>query len=200
MKPFEKLKSHALPLLADDVDTDQIIPARFLKTIDKAGLAEGLFAEWRKNPGFVLHKPEHAGAQILIAGRNFGCGSSREHAPWALEAGGFRAVIALGFADIFRGNATRNGVLPVALAPEPHAALIAAVQANPKIEIEIDLENERVKWNGCTATFPIDEFAKHCLVQGIDELGYLVAYADRIRAFERRHDLESLAGGVEATS
>lgn len=199
MKPFEKFSSHAAPLLADDVDTDQIIPARFLKTVDKAGLADGLFAEWRKQPGFVLHRPEHAGAQILIAGRNFGCGSSREHAPWALAAGGFRAVIALGFADIFRNNALKNGVLPIALAAEPHAALVAAVQADPAKQVEVDLENDRVRWNGCSATFAIDEFAKHCLMRGIDELGYLVAYADRIRAFERRHDRDGLASGEMAS-
>jgi 3-isopropylmalate/(R)-2-methylmalate dehydratase small subunit len=192
MKPFEPVRAHAAPLLADDVDTDQIIPARFLKTVDKAGLAEGLFAEWRKLPDFVLHRPQHEGAEILLAGRNFGCGSSREHAPWALLAGGFRCVIALGFADIFRSNALRNGILPVALAPEPHAALVAAVAADPRLAIEVDLEAERVRWSGGQASFAIDEFAKHCLLRGMDELGYLVAYADRIRAFERSHDAETL--------
>lgn len=190
MKPLETLRSHAAPLLADDVDTDQIIPARFLKTTTKEGLAEGLFAEWRTQPGFVLHRPEHAGAQILLAGRNFGCGSSREHAPWALLAGGFRAVIALGFADIFRSNALRNGLLPVALAPEAYAHLVAKVSADPALEIEIDLATERVRFERCHVPFTIDEFAKHCLLQGIDELGYLLAYADRIDTFEHRRDRE----------
>ncbi|MDQ3031675.1 MAG: 3-isopropylmalate dehydratase small subunit [Myxococcota bacterium] len=190
-EPIQTFRSHAAPLLADDVDTDQIIPARYLKTVDKAGLADGLFAEWRQQRDFVLHRPAHAGAAILLAGRNFGCGSSREHAPWALMAGGFRCVIALGFADIFRSNALRNGLLPVALAPEPYAALVAAMQGDASLEIEVDLEHERVRWNGRQASFEIDEFAKHCLLHGIDELEYLAEYGERIAAFERRHDRET---------
>ena len=184
--PFQSLRSRVVPLMADDVDTDQIIPARFLKVVDKEGLAAGLFAEWRKDPEFVLNRPASQGAEVLLAGRNFGCGSSREHAPWALRAGGFRAVIALSFADIFRANALKNGLLPVALDKAAHAALSEAVLADVNLRVEIDLEANEARWGAQVARFSIDEFARHCMLRGIDELGFLLAYADRIAAYEER--------------
>ncbi len=164
MTPFTTLTSHAAVVLVDDIDTDQIIPARFLKGTSKTGLGAHLFAD---RPDFVLAP----GAQILIAGNNFGCGSSREHAPWALTDRGFRAVIAPSFADIFRENATKNGLLTIALAGVPDPS-----------SIHIDLPAQTV--NG--QRFEIDAFAKHCLTSGLDELGYILAFADRIAAHEQR--------------
>ena len=185
MNRIEKIRARVAPLLVDDVDTDQIIPARYLKVVDKEGLQEGLFAEWRARPDFVLHRPEVRGARILLAGRNFGCGSSREHAPWALLAGGFQVIIALSFADIFRGNALKNGLVPVALAPDDHRALAAAVRVAPAVDIEVDLVAQRVRFPGVAAPFAIDPFARQCLLEGVDELGYLVAREAHIAAFER---------------
>jgi 3-isopropylmalate/(R)-2-methylmalate dehydratase small subunit len=186
VKPFTELTSHVAPLLADDVDTDQIIPARFLKVTDRSGLAEGLFAEWRKDPDFVLHRPEVEGAQILLAGQNFGCGSSREHAPWALLAGGFRCVIARSFADIFRNNALKNGLLPVALDDAAHAALRAAVEADPRVEVRVDLRALRLEHPGGEASFHVEPFARDCLLSGVDQLGHLLSHQDAIAAFEAR--------------
>lgn len=191
--PFANLRSRVVPLLADDVDTDQIIPARFLKVVDKEGLASGLFAEWRKNPEFVLHRPSSQGAEVLLAGRNFGCGSSREHAPWALRAGGFRAVIALSFADIFCANALKNGLLPVALDKAAHAALSEAVARDANLRVEIDLEANEARWGAQVASFTVDQFARHCLLRGIDELGFLLAYVDRIAAYEQRAERPGLS-------
>lgn len=188
MKAFETLSSRVVPLLADDVDTDQIIPARFLKVTDRAGLAEGLFAEWRKDPNFVLYRPEARGAQILLAGKNFGCGSSREHAPWALLSGGYRCVIARSFADIFRENALKNGLLPVALDQESHAALRAAVEADPRARVRVDLRRQRVDHPAGSAEFVVDPFARRCLLDGLDPLEYLVSHEDAIRTFEASRD------------
>ena len=187
MNAFTTLTAKAVHLPADDVDTDQIIPARFLKGTSKTGLGAQLFADWRTQPGFPLLAPEAAGAQILVTGNNFGCGSSREHAPWALVDFGFRAIIARSFADIFKENATKNGLLPVAL-PEPAClAIEAAVKANPALQITVDLASERVVMPGGTAyTFSIDPFAKHCLASGLDELGYILSFSDRIAAHEQR--------------
>ncbi|MBC7224874.1 MAG: 3-isopropylmalate dehydratase small subunit, partial [Anaerolineae bacterium] len=177
MEPFTILRSRLVPLPHDNVDTDQIIPARFLKVTDKAGLGEVLFADWRVDeagrprPDFPLNRPEFAGAQVLLAGDNFGCGSSREHAPWALLAAGFRAVISTSFADIFRNNALKNGLLPVVVDQETLQALFAAVTADPAAEVEIDLPRQTLRLpDGREVTFPIDPFSKRLLVEGKDEL------------------------------
>jgi len=184
MTPFTTLR----PLVRDDVDTDQIIPARFLKTTEKAGLGAVLFADWRADPEFPLTRPQHAGAQVLLAGANFGCGSSREHAPWALMDFGFRAVIATSFADIFRNNALGNGLLPVAIDPASHARLRALIEADPAAEVGIDLAARTLTLpDGSTTEFPVDSFAAQCLLRGTDKLGYLLGFADRIAEFEARH-------------
>ena len=189
MTPFTRFESPLVVLPLDDVDTDQIIPARYLKGTDKAGLGEHLFADCRRNPDFPLHEIGARFAQILVAGANFGCGSSREHAPWALVDWGFRAIVARSFADIFRQNATKNGLLPIALDDAAHARVLEARTANPKLELHVDLPAQRVSIaSDPTASFEfaIDPFAKHCLVNGVDELGYILSFADRIAAHERR--------------
>jgi 3-isopropylmalate/(R)-2-methylmalate dehydratase small subunit len=194
-----------LPL--DDIDTDQIIPARYLKGTDKIGLADHLFADHRVRPGFPLLAPEAKGAQILLAGANFGCGSSREHAPWALVDWGFRAIVARSFADIFRQNATKNGLLPVALDDAAYARVLAARTADPALALHVDLPAQRVSIGeagsrgvgrgsspmgpiggaaGASFGFTLDSFAKHCLINGVDELGYLLSFDERIRAHERQ--------------
>ncbi len=194
MAKFTTLTSRVVILPANDVDTDQIIPARFLKVTDKAGLGAGLFADWRyqadgrtPKPDFPLNAPRAAGAAVLLAGDNFGCGSSREHAPWALTGFGFRAVIATSFADIFRSNALKNGLLPVAVDPATHAALLEQLGRQPEAEVTIDLQAQTLRLpDGRAAGFPIDGFSRTCLLQGVDELGYLLTFADRIADFERR--------------
>ncbi|MGB0678110.1 MAG: 3-isopropylmalate dehydratase small subunit [Polyangiales bacterium] len=191
MTAFAPIHSHVVPLLKDDVDTDQIIPARFLKVTDKANLGDKLFCDWRydaagqPDPAFALNDAESRGAQVLLAGRNFGSGSSREHAPWALVSWGLRAVLARSFADIFRNNALKNGLLPIALDDVTHAALVQTVQADRGAQVHIDLAESRLTLpDGSTCDFTIDAFAKHCLLSGIDELGYLRGFAGAIAAFE----------------
>ncbi|HSN83831.1 MAG TPA: 3-isopropylmalate dehydratase small subunit [Polyangiales bacterium] len=193
MAKFTTLTSHAVPLPADNVDTDQIIPARFLKVTDKHGLGDSLFCDWRylkdgsPNPDFVLNEPESQGAEILIAGDNFGSGSSREHAPWALVGWGFRAIISTGFADIFKSNALKNGLLPVEVGPETHKQLMEAVRRDRSTKITIDLLSQTVKApGGIESTFPIDDFSKHCLLEGIDQLGYLLSFEDQISRYEQQ--------------
>jgi 3-isopropylmalate/(R)-2-methylmalate dehydratase small subunit len=194
MAQFTTLVSRVVALPVNDVDTDQIIPARFLKTTDKAGLGASLFADWRyqadgrtPRPDFPLNAPRAAGARVLLAGDNFGCGSSREHAPWALTGFGFRAVIATSFADIFRNNALKNGLLPVAVDPATHAALLEELRRSPEAEVTIDLAEQSLRLpDGRTACFPIDGFSKTCLLDGVDELGYILKFADRIAEHERR--------------
>jgi 3-isopropylmalate/(R)-2-methylmalate dehydratase small subunit len=184
---FSPFSSRVARLLADDVDTDQIVPARFLKITDKAGLADALFADWRRESEFVLNQPAAQGAQLLLAGSNFGCGSSREHAPWALLAGGFRAVIARSFADIFRNNALKNGLLPIALEAGDHARLVQLLADQPSAELGIDLACERVALpDGTRLGFAIDAFSRQRLCSGTDELGYLLALEPEISAFEAR--------------
>jgi 3-isopropylmalate/(R)-2-methylmalate dehydratase small subunit len=176
-----KITSRAVVLPADDVDTDQIIPARFLKGTQKTGLGEHAFADWDPRP------LRERGPQILITGNNFGCGSSREHAPWALVDCGLRAIIARSFADIFKENATKNGLVPVALPEAACVALELAVRADPAIELTVDVERQRVTLPGGTwIAFAIDPFAKHCLTSGLDELGYILSFGDRITAHEQR--------------
>lgn len=193
MSAFPPIRSKLAPLVIPDVDTDQIIPARYLKVTTKEGLAAGLFADWRYDPSgaprpdFPLNRAEHAGARLLLAGPNFGCGSSREHAPWALVGYGFRAVLGVSFADIFRNNALKNGLLPIALPPDYHAALAARVEADPAFEVEVDLEAEEVRAPGfAAARFDVDPFARRCLLDGVDELGYLLARKMEISAYEAR--------------
>ena len=193
MAKFTTLTSHMVPLTAENVDTDQIIPARFLKVTDKHGLGDSLFCDWRylkdgsPNPDFVLNHPDSQGAQILVAGHNFGSGSSREHAPWALVGWGFRAIISTGFADIFKSNSLKNGLLPVEVAPEVHKALMEAAQLDRSTKVTIDLPTQSVTGlESLEATFPIDEFSKHCLLEGIDQLGYLLSFDDQITQYEQQ--------------
>ncbi|HEX5831088.1 MAG TPA: 3-isopropylmalate dehydratase small subunit [Gemmatimonadaceae bacterium] len=189
----EAFRARAVLLAADDVDTDQIIPARFLTTTVKTGLGAALFADWRYdadgNPraDFPLNRPEAAGARVLVAGVNFGCGSSREHAPWALLDYGFRAVVSAGFADIFRANALKNGLLPIALGRDDHETLLAHLASadDAAAELHVDLAAQRVTLpNGTALAFPIDPFAKHCLLHGVDEMGYLLDAQAAITAYE----------------
>jgi 3-isopropylmalate/(R)-2-methylmalate dehydratase small subunit len=187
-EPFTALTATYVVLLVDDVDTDQIIPARFLKTTDKRGLGTSLFADWRERPDFPLDRPDAEGAQILVAGANFGCGSSREHAPWALVGWGLRAIVALSFADIFRQNALKNGLLPIAVDAALHRRLLEARAADPKARITVDVAGQTVGLvGGPAARFDIDPFAKECLVHGIDELGYLLARLPEIERHEKAH-------------
>jgi 3-isopropylmalate/(R)-2-methylmalate dehydratase small subunit len=194
MEKFQTFTSRLAPMIIDNIDTDQIIPARFLKTISKNGLADQLFYDWRYDaegqpkPDFLLNKPEGHAAQILLAGDNFGCGSSREHAPWALTQYGFRAVISTSFADIFRGNALKNSLLPIAILRDAHKKLMDAVRANPNLTVTVDLARQQITLpDGSTAQFPIDEFAKFCMLEGVDELGYILQQEPAIAAFEQSH-------------
>ena len=188
-QPFVTLTSTYVVLPLDDVDTDQIIPARFLKTTDKRGLGDALFADWRERPGFPLAAPDAVGAQVLLAGANFGCGSSREHAPWALAGWGLRAIVALSFADIFRQNALKNGLLPVVVGPELHRRLVEARHADATACISVDLEAQTVgPPAGPRARFDLDPFARECLLRGVDELGYLLARLPDIERHEDRHE------------
>jgi 3-isopropylmalate/(R)-2-methylmalate dehydratase small subunit len=191
MEPFKTFSSRIVAIPIDNIDTDQIIPARFLKTTDKTGLGQRLFSDWRYDaegrhrPDFVLNRPGSQGAQVLLAGDNFGCGSSREHAPWALAGFGFRAVISSSFADIFRNNALKNGVLPVVVDAETHRRLFELYTADPNGEVTVDLAAQTVRLtDGSAVRFPIDGFAKQCLLEGVDELGYLLSYLPRIVAYE----------------
>lgn len=193
MKRYEKLSSRVVVLAVDNIDTDQIIPARFLKTTSKTGLGERLFHDWRYDDDgrpqrdFALNRTESAGAQILLAGDNFGCGSSREHAPWALSQFGFRAVISTSFADIFRQNALKNSLLPIVIARVEHAALLGLLSADSSIEVSVDLATQRlVLPDGRGITFPIDPFAKHCLLEGVDELNYILSHESAIAEHEAR--------------
>ena len=193
MAKFTTLTSHAVPLPEENVDTDQIIPARFLKVTDKHGLGDSLFCDWRylkdgsPDPEFVLNEPASQGAQILIAGDNFGSGSSREHAPWALVGWGFRAIISTGFADIFKSNSLKNGLLPVEVSPEVHKQLMEAVQLDRATSITVDLPSQSVTGLGSLeTTFPIDAFSKHCLLEGLDQLGYLLSFDEQITSYEQQ--------------
>jgi 3-isopropylmalate/(R)-2-methylmalate dehydratase small subunit len=193
-EPFTRVDSAVVPLLRDDVDTDQIIPARFLKAVTRDGLAQGLFADWRYDadgnprPDYILNDPALAGLQVLLAGSNFGCGSSREHAPWALTGSDFRAVIAGSFADIFRNNALKNGLLPVALPADALARVRAAVEADPEAQIAVDLEAQQVQLpDGEAIPFEIDPFSRSMLLAGTDELGYLLSLSDAMEAYDAAH-------------
>jgi 3-isopropylmalate/(R)-2-methylmalate dehydratase small subunit len=190
---FQNFESRLVPLPARNIDTDQIIPARFLKTISKEGLGKNLFCDWRYDaagnpkPDFILNQPIAQGAQVLLAGDNFGCGSSREHAPWALLQFGFRAVISTSFADIFKANSLKNGLLPVIVPPDVHAELFAEVARDSQVTVEIDLLRQTLTIpSGRQVEFPIDSFAKHCLLEGVDEIGYTLQREAEIAAYEAR--------------
>lgn len=196
MAEFITLTSRMVPLPVENIDTDQIIPARFLKATDKDGMGDALFSDWRYNPdgspkpGFALNDPKYQGAQILLAGDNFGCGSSREHAPWALTGYGFRAVISTSFADIFRNNALKNGLLPVIVDARTHRDLFDLVQASPSAQVTIDLETQTVSLaGGAAVSFPIDPFSKACLLKGVDQLGYMLGFEEQIAAYEQRNGI-----------
>ena len=194
MKPFTTLTGTAAPLPLANIDTDMIIPKQFLKTVSREGLAKGLFYELKTkpdgspNPDFVLNRPAYAKASILIAKENFGCGSSREHAPWALEEYGFRAVIAPSFADIFYNNSFKNGLLPIVLAAHDVDTLFAQCEATEGYALTVDLATQTVtRPDGVSHSFEVDEFRKHCLLHGLDDIGLKLQHADAISAFEARH-------------
>jgi 3-isopropylmalate/(R)-2-methylmalate dehydratase small subunit len=191
MKPFTNFESRVVPLGINNVDTDQIIPARFLKTTSKQGLDRQLFNDWRYDaqgnpkPDFILNQPRGQNAQVLLAGDNFGCGSSREHAPWALTQFGFRAVISTSFADIFKQNSLKNSLLPIVVPADVHAELFAAVERDPAATVRVDLAAQTLTIpGGRRVEFPVDSFSKHCLVEGVDELGYILKHQADIAAFE----------------
>ncbi len=193
-EPFASVTSAVVPMNRGDVDTDQIIPARFLKTVNRAGLGEQLFHDWRyladgsPNPEFVLNRPEMSGRQVLLAGDNFGCGSSREHAPWALMAWGVRAVVSSSFADIFRNNSLKNGLLPIEVPPEELGRLFALVDAEPDAQVTVDLEGQELRLpDGSTIGFHVDAFARRMILDGTDELGYLLSLEPQIKAYEAAH-------------
>jgi len=194
MDPITTFTAPIVALPMENIDTDQLIPARFLKTTDKAGLGNNLFADWRYDaagaprPDFVLNRPDVQGAGVLVAGHNFGCGSSREHAPWALQGAGFRAVVSTYFADIFRNNALKNGLLPVVVDAETQSELFRRFEENPATEVTVDLASQTLTLpGGRQVEFPIDPFAKHCLLNGVDQLGFLLGEAPIIAAYEAAH-------------
>jgi 3-isopropylmalate/(R)-2-methylmalate dehydratase small subunit len=203
-EPWRTFTSRVIPLPAENIDTDQIVPARYLKVTDKNGLAEALFRDWRfnedgslKEPRFVLDEPDMAGRHILLAGHNFGAGSSREHAPWALTAWGIRAILSTSFADIFRSNCLKNGLLPIFVEPERHRQLFDLVRGRPDAELTVDLEAEVVHLPGDDdLPFEVDPFAKRMLLAGTDELGYLLGKATEIAGWELDHPprVDTLAG------
>ena len=202
MTKFTPFQSRLLPLPIDNIDTDQIIPARFLKTISKEGLDRQLFNDWRylpdgsDNPDFILNQPVAKGADILLAGDNFGCGSSREHAPWALTQFGFRAVISTSFADIFKQNALKNSLLPIEVSRDVHAEIFAGRNADPNYSVKIDLASQKITLpSGQEVDFPVDAFSKHCLLEGVDELGYVLNQDQAIRNYESQR-----AGSIDTLS
>ncbi len=199
MRPFTTVHSHACPILSNDIDTDQIIPKQYLKRIDRAGFGPFAFAEWRyeadgitPKPDFAMNRPEHAGAEILLTGRNFGCGSSREHAPWALEDAGFRTIIASSFADIFRSNCGKVGVLCVELHEKVVQQIAALVEADPSVIITVDLQDMRVSvpavgvLERIDVEFAVDPHTRHCLLNGLDDIGLTLAHEADITAYEQR--------------
>ena len=191
MNPIRTITSTVVPLLVNDIDTDQIIPARFLKVIDKLGLGANLFCDWRyladgtPDPSFILNQSSAQNSQILLAGDNFGCGSSREHAPWALTDFGFRVILSTSFADIFYNNSLKNGLLPVVIPAEKSNQLVDWLKNDPNAQVTVDLESQSVLFPfGEKVEFPIDSFSRHCLLKGVDELGYLLSFSDQIVSFE----------------
>ena len=205
-EPFSTFSSPIIPLPAENVDTDQIIPARFLKTTEKSGLAEALFHDWRyqpdgsPKPDFILNRPDMQGRQVLLAGENFGCGSSREHAPWALTSWGIRAILSTSFADIFRSNALKNGLLPIVVDEDTHRQLFDLLARDPDATVSVDLETQVVHLPGDQdLPFAVDPFARQMLLAGTDEIGWLLSRSDAIAAWEAAHparvDTRPVAGG-----
>lgn len=189
MQPVRVITGKAVPLDRSDVDTDQIIPAHWLKRVERTGFGAGLFSSWREaDPDFVLNRPEHAGACILVAGPNFGVGSSREHAVWALMDAGFQAVISPRFGDIFRNNATKAGLVPVVVEPAVGEALLRAVEADPDLEVSVDVERRMVTAPavGIEAPFPLDDFTRYRLLEGLDDIGLTLRHVDALSAYEAR--------------
>jgi 3-isopropylmalate/(R)-2-methylmalate dehydratase small subunit len=184
MEPFVSHTGTAVPLRRSDVDTDQIIPSDWLKRVERTGFGAGLFSEWREDPSFVLNQPERRGASILFAGENFGTGSSREHAVWALQDYGFRAVISPRFADIFRGNALKGGLLPVQLPADVVASLMALVESDPAAEVTVDLDLREVRATGVTQSFELDDFTRWRLMEGLDDIGLTLRHDELITSFE----------------
>ena len=185
MEPVKKIEGKALPLGWDDVDTDQIVPSDALKRIERTGFGQFLFSSWREDPDFVMNKPEHEGAVVLLAGQNFGSGSSREHAPWAIQDYGFGAVIAPSFADIFKNNCAKIGVLTVGLPEETVKKLLEAVRKDPEAEITVDLEERTVTGPGVEEGFEIDDFTRHRLLNGLDDIGLTLTHENELEEFER---------------
>ncbi|MAU11056.1 MAG: 3-isopropylmalate dehydratase small subunit [Anaerolineaceae bacterium] len=195
MEPINKISGKIAPLPMNDVDTDQIIPARFLKTTNKDGLGQQCFFDWRYTADgglredFILNQPEYQDASVLIAGNNFGCGSSREHAPWALQGMGWKAVVSTEFADIFRNNSLKNGLIPIIVDDETHRQLMSLAEEDPTTEVSINLEDQQlILPDGRKVEFPIDGFSKYCLLNGVDQLGYLMGLEDEIVEYEGSHD------------
>jgi 3-isopropylmalate/(R)-2-methylmalate dehydratase small subunit len=194
MEPLQKFAGRMVPLPNNDIDTDQIIPARYLKVTDKNGLGAACFSDWRYNadgspkPEFPLNQPQYQGASVLIGGHNFGCGSSREHAPWALIGAGFKAVVSTYFADIFQGNALKNGLLPVVVDAETHQQLISLAAEDPQTQVSVDLETQTLTLpDGRAVQFPVDPFSRYCLLNGVDQLGFLLGLETHINAYEQAY-------------
>ncbi len=184
MEPFVTLTGTAVPLRRSDVDTDQIIPSDWLKRVERTGFGKGLFSEWREDPDFVLNQPERQGATVLVAGENFGTGSSREHAVWALTDFGFRAVISSRFADIFRGNSLKGGLLPVQLPAETVEQLLQLIEGDPKAVVTVDLQAREVRAEGVIAPFDLDDFTRWRLMEGLDDIGLTLRHVEAIDEFE----------------
>ncbi len=190
MDPVRVIRGKAMPLNRRDVDTDQIIPAKYLKRIERTGFGEFAFEAWRKDPSFVLNDPRYAGAPVLLTGPNFGCGSSREHAPWALQDAGFQAIISPSFADIFRNNCAKIGLLTVVLPQADVEHLIARAEESPATEVLVDLESQTVSvGGGWTRRFEIDPFVRHCLLNGLDDISLTLQHEEKIASYERAHGI-----------
>jgi 3-isopropylmalate/(R)-2-methylmalate dehydratase small subunit len=189
MQPFRKLQSTVMPLDRVNVDTDQIIPKQFLKRIERTGYGDFLFFDWRQDPNFEINQPRYKGAQILVAAKNFGCGSSREHAAWALENYGFRCVISSSFADIFHSNAGKNGILLVTLSEDQVNTLLQRAKQHEGYKLTVSLEDNTLSDDhGFSATFQVDPFRRDCLLQGLDDIGLTLRYKDNLDKFEQQHD------------
>ena len=189
MEKFIKHTGTAVPLRRSNVDTDQIIPAVYLKRVTRSGFEDGLFSAWRSDPDFVLNKPEFAKGTVLVAGVDFGTGSSREHAVWALQNYGFKAVISSRFADIFRGNSLKGGLLTVILPQDEIEKLWSAIETNPQTEVTVDLESKSVSYNGNSIAFALDDYTRWRLMEGLDDIGLTLRHTDAVRDFEEKRPL-----------
>ncbi len=195
MEKLNHIQGSIVSIPVNDIDTDQIIPARFLKVTDKEGLGKAAFCDWRyledgetPNPDFILNNPAYQGASVLVAGDNFGCGSSREHAPWALMGAGFQAVISTDFADIFRNNALKNGLLPIIVDADTQQQLFSLADEDPSTTVSVDVEAQTLTLpDGRAVSFPLDGFSKYCLLNGVDQMGYLLDLDEEVQAYESKH-------------